>query len=415
MRHVGGPGENNGRVRRAAAGARAKNPATDLGRQAMIEAEEEDPSCEGGPAAADGSDKLKVGVLCGSDSLRLIHDDKEEPVVAAGNNDSWRFLSRLQPARFSWSRVHLTPNYFRQARRFDLRQDRVVWNVISDPDQNPRLLPVAERFLAEARVPVVNPPAQVLRTTRDQVAARLQGLPGVVAPKVLLLRHPTLERVRRQVDDAGFRFPAILRRTGTHNGSIVGVFERLEDIGQIFGDRRDEYFLIEFLDLRFPDGSFRKTRFFFIGDAVVPRHHVVSDSWNIHGRDARRFMTDKPELIEESAAVLHGGFAGLPAGFRESLKAIRPRVGLDYFGLDACMTWDGRLVVFEANATMSFHFINHDAVHNTHNRAAFGPATEAVRELLLAKARPAAKPAHLGPGAVRPAKPGRYRSLARSR
>jgi hypothetical protein len=60
-----------------------------------------------------------------------------------------------------------------------LEQDvQVVVNLISDADQADDLLPLAADVADRFGKPIVNDPRKIQRTTRDAVAAALQGIPG---------------------------------------------------------------------------------------------------------------------------------------------------------------------------------------------------------------------------------------------
>lgn len=324
-----------------------------------------------------------IGVVCGGDDAPNVVWDWGSKTGGVGNNDSMVMLKHLLPG-VELRRMHLAPSYLRQPRRHNFSGCDLIWNSISDEIQNSKTLAIAQRLIAGQKVPVVNPPALIPRTSRSEVAKRLAGIDGVVAPKVLVLRNPTRERVERQVRDAGFAFPAILRQTGTHNGQVVGIFPDLDSLAPIFGDRKSQYNLIEFVDVRHRDGYYRKTRFFFVGDEIITRQHIISDEWSVHGRSSKRILADHPELIEEGRDKLVNGFASLPAPVRASVDMIRQRIGLDYFGLDCCMMEDGRVVVFECNATMNFNprFANPSTQHN---RAALPRLIAALRRLIEAK------------------------------
>jgi len=330
-----------------------------------------------------------IGVVCGGDDAPHVVWDWGSKTRSVGNNDSLAMLKYLQPD-IQLRRMHLAPSYLRQPRRHNFSGCDLIWNAISDEIQNSRTLAIAQRLIGEQKLPVVNPPALIPRTSRVEIARRLAGLDGVVAPKVLVLRNPSRERVERLVRDAGFTFPGILRRTGTHNGDVIGIFPDLDSLATIFGDRKNEYNLIEFVDVRGKDGHYRKTRFFFVGDRIITRQHIISDEWSVHGRSSKRILADHPELIEEGRDKLVNGFASLPTATRTAVDAIRQRIGLDYFGLDCCMMESGEIVVFECNATMNFNprFANPTTQHN---RAALPRMIDALRALVAKKvAKPAA-------------------------
>lgn len=333
----------------------------------------------------DLTNRLRVAVLCGSDDERSVIWARQADIGSTGNNDSWRLINALDNQRFGWRRTHITPGYFRQPRRWSFERFSVIWNMITDPDQNPATLEVATKLLAEVKLPVVNKPSLMALTRRDRIAERLQGTPDVVVPKVLLIRNPNRERIAKAVDAAGFRFPAIVRQTGTQSGRVLGVFERVEDLQAIFGDRRHDYFMTEFYNLQFSDGHFRKTRYMFIGDRVVPRQHIVSDGWNIHGADTARVTIKNESFKREMDELLLGGFDVLPQSVRSRLLAIRARIPLDYVGIDCCVTEDHRLVVFEVNATMNI-WPKADRIDDPNRRIPNDRAIAAVGRLILAKA-----------------------------
>ncbi|WP_310541193.1 hypothetical protein [Phenylobacterium sp.] len=325
----------------------------------------------------------RVGFIVGNDFDRTIQFDQEGVVYLQGNNDAGRVLALLPEREFDHARIHIAPSYFRKARRWNVSEIDVFWNMVSDADQNPKTLDAIEKFTADFDIPVIDPPHQVRHTRRHQIALRLAGIDNVHMPKTLLLRNPTLERLKRQVEEAAFEFPAIIRRTGTHNGQMLGVVASLEEIEGVYGDRNNDYYLTEFVDFRRADGWYRKTRFFLVGGDIVVRQHVVSENWNIHGRSGREMADDSPQRLE-AKAIVGGGFAGLPEITRAALREIGDRMGLEYFGLDASVDADGRVLVFEANATMNF--LPSSGHMRGRSAAALEPMLAAVRKLVLAKA-----------------------------
>lgn len=328
-------------------------------------------------------EKVRIGFVVGNDTDRAIEFDQAVNVALRGNNDADLVLKlAFDEAEFDWTRLHMTPSYFRKTKRWDTSKVDVLWNMVSDADQNPKTLDAIERFTADFDIPVIDPPRQVRQTRRHQIALRLAGIDNVHMPKTLLLRNPTLERVKRQVEEVGFRFPAILRRTGSHNGEFIGLFATPEQIQGVYGDRGRDYYMTEFVDFRWPDGLYRKTRFFIVGGEVVIRQHVVSSAWNIHGRTARE-MVNQPAHEAEGLALLTGGFPALPTITQTALSAISRSVGLDYFGIDANLDPQGRLVVFEANATMNF--LPRNGQMRQRSLASVAPMVASVRRLLLNK------------------------------
>ena len=328
---------------------------------------------------------VTVNVIAGDDSVREVVFDGNIATRSSGNNDAWLLLTMLDPPALV-KRLHITPGYFRQPRRWNPNDGDLIWNLITDPDQNPRTLEVCQKMLAGVRVPVVNPPALLHRTRRHEIPKVLAGIENVQAPKVLLLKYPSLERVRTLAAQSDFAFPAILRTTGSHNGEVLGVFNSVEDLAPIFGDRKTEYYLTEFVDVRGDDRLYRKTRFFFCGDQIITRQHVIADEWSVHGSSSRGVMQGNERLISEGRTMLVEGFESLPETVRQTVHAIRQRIGLDYCGLDCCLMPDGRVVVFECNATMSFKPHKGKNPATQHNQAAYPRMFKALDRLIRRKA-----------------------------
>lgn len=330
-----------------------------------------------------GTGLPRLGVLTGSDGIRHMVTDTGERTGGAGVNDCIRMINMLDPP-VDLRRMHITPSYFRGSRRYALGRCDLLWNAITDMDQNAETLQVAHKMLTGIKKPVINPPEFIPRTRRHEIPKVLADLDGVNAPKVLRIKYPTLERLKRLVADHDFKFPAIVRPAGTHSGRVVGLFNAVEDLEVIFGDRKTEYYMTEFVDVRRADGYFHKTRFYFVGDEIITRQHIIAQEWSIHGRSTRGVMASDENLQAESRAMLVDGFEALPAVTRAALHGIRQRVGLDYCGLDCAVLQDGSIVVFECNATMNFNPSFRNPA-TQHNRAALPRFLDALQKLILTK------------------------------
>jgi hypothetical protein len=224
-------------------------------------------------------------------------------------------------------------------------------NQISDADRNPRMLEHLDRMLSGFEGKIVNRPSDVLKTSRDLMATRLAGTPGLRVPKVARVRAPG--DVENRIEEAGLAFPIILRRAGTHGGQIVGLFDTMDDLRHA-APANEDLFATEFADYRGGDGWYRKFRVSVLGRVLILRHMIVSDGWNVHGRDRRRSMLSRPELREEERSLLERPRRAFPSSVLDTLAALRKRIPLDYFGVDFGIDADGAAVLFEANATMDF-------------------------------------------------------------
>lgn len=296
---------------------------------------------------------VTIAYLVGSDVHDSIERDRDRGVHTRGNTDFFKLRTR-DPAGFA--RLHVTPDYFRQSVRYDLARFGLLVNLVTDPDQNPKVLANLVRLVKGYGGRVVNPPHLVQRTTRDRVARACASLAGVVAPRALRIEG---KAARGQLAD--FPFPAILRLAGTHTGKVLGVAGNAGEALSLLVDGK-AHILTEFRDFRSIDGLYRKYRFVFIGGEIVMRHLLVSDSWNVHAADRARFMSPRPDLVAEERDAIEYGMNAFPHPVRAGLEAIRRAIGLDMFGVDCAISPEG-VILFEANATMNFFPLAEDPLY----------------------------------------------------
>ncbi len=267
-----------------------------------------------------------------------------------GNSDVYRLL----PDTLPFDQFNLGKQFLKAAVRPDPVRYQCVLNLVSDPDQHPRTLERVARLLRGYRGRVINRPEAVLRSTRDQVAKRLDGIDGLIVPRVLRLRNPKPGAASAAVERAGLDFPLIVRFAGTHTGVILGLIGTAAELDAACV-ARGEYILTRFHDYRSADGLFRKFRIWSFGGRTIFRHLTTADEWNIHTKMADRFMFDRPELVDEEIRLMVRPEGDFPDDVHRIFGEIRERMGLDFFGVDFGFDREGAMVLFEANATMTYY------------------------------------------------------------
>lgn len=317
-------------------------------------------------------------LVVGSDGQGIERADGK--VRISGNSDAFRLL----PDSLAFEQLNLgmqrsaSRQFLKQHGAPDLSRFDCVLNLVTDADQNPKTLETLRKLLRGYRGRVANSPKAVIRSTRDQVARQLAGLPGLRVPATLRLRGLRVPAALQAIERAGLSFPAILRRAGTHGGSIVGRVEGPDELAAALAERGD-YILTEFADFQSTDGLYRKYRVFFFGEQWVFRHMLAADQWNIHARQRADFMAHRQQLLDEEAVMFRDG-AFTPA-VRQVLDVVAERMELDFFGMDFGIDRDGQVVLFEANATMNFFPFMTDPKFD-YVRACVEPAQRAFRQLL---------------------------------
>jgi hypothetical protein len=253
----------------------------------------------------------------------------------------------------------------------------IVFNTIGDADRCGDALAAAGRILAARSARVINAPERVLPTGRLSMLRRLGALPGVLAPRAALLPRDALQGGAPE----GFAPPLLLRSPGYHTGQhfcrVACAHALKAALDALPGD---PLLVLDYLNAAGPDGGFRKYRVMLIGGRILPLHLAVSADWKVHyftagmGANAQhraeeqRFLNDMPAVLGPVAM--------------EAMACIAEALGLDYAGVDFALTPDGRLLLFEANATMTIVPPPEGALWD-YRRPAAAAALAAARALLV--------------------------------
>lgn len=255
----------------------------------------------------------------------------------------------------------------------------VIWNALADADRiAPALLAMERRFGA---VPtLVNSPYAVLATTRAGNARRLAALDGVVAPRTVAIPRAALLRSgANALTMRGFTFPLLLRSPGYQTGRHFVRVETAADLAAaVAALPGDPLLAIEFVDVRSADGAIRKYRMMIVDGELLPMHAAVASAWKVHYVTAQ--MDDAANRAED-ARFLADPTAVLGRDAVAALGRIRDLLALDYAGIDFSLDRAGRVVAFEANATMIVLPPGPDAMWD-YRRAPVARVIDAVRSML---------------------------------
>jgi tetratricopeptide (TPR) repeat protein/glutathione synthase/RimK-type ligase-like ATP-grasp enzyme len=241
----------------------------------------------------------------------------------------------------------------------------VLFNAISDPDAAPGALALGDRLVPAFGLPVVNPPSAMPGTVRELMAMRLTGIEGLHVPRTVRVKRLELA----QSTPVPFDGPTLVRPTGSHGGRDTVLAQTTGDVRQAAADLAcDEVYLTEFADFRSDGGLYRKLRLVFVGGQAFPVHLAIGEHWLSHY--FRTTMAEMPGWRSEEAAFLGGFEAYLGPAICRALTELQARVGLDFFGVDAAVGPDGRLVVFECNASMLVRHVDRPAMFDYKNAPA---------------------------------------------
>ena len=207
----------------------------------------------------------------------------------------------LDPERFAT--FALLVDYFPPTR--PLPRHDVVFNGVCDADASPEALAAASHLLRRTDAPVINDPRTVAATGRADVARRFANVPGVRTPRIVRTTRAALERADAAgvLAEHGVRAPLLLRAPGFHAGEhfahVAGAADLVPVVRTLPGD---EFFALEFLESRDPDGLYRKYRVMAIDGALHPVHVAIAPHWKVHLFSAG--MDGAGALRAEDAAFL---------------------------------------------------------------------------------------------------------------
>jgi len=252
--------------------------------------------------------------------------------------------------------------------------DLVLNNIANPEEMNaPGQTDLVRARLESIGLPVINHPDQVFQTTRQKNAALLAGTPNLKVPRIKLYRSDVAS-AEEIVADIGqhFDYPVILRKPKAQQSSdsllhedrksAVLVADQAALRGHLERFKWDEFYAVEFVDLKRDDGFYPVLRAVFVGDEIVVTKPAIFSEWMVSGWRSKpigiAFYRENPQTIEECSRIVRDPEAELGAAAMATLQAIRERMPLDMFGVDFDVDRDGRVVFFEAGASMNFQPVN---------------------------------------------------------
>lgn len=280
--------------------------------------------------------------------------------------------------------VHFTKNYISLATRLMAKEFRFASVFADVPDELPELpeadvvfnnVASGERLSVPGRLdqvlrlverigrPVINHPNAVAKMTRQNAAELLAGIPGLLVPRIARYWRALSRFDEVSADVAkNFMYPVIVRHIAADSSSKLRHSENktaalVHDADELrsFLERVNwpQFYVIQYVDLRKPDGNFRKLRATFAGDEIIMSRCQYDRDWMVGGLAGMEFYDAFPNLVVEIERILGDPEATLGSHVMPVLAEIRRRIPLDLYGMDFDIDDDGRLVLFEVQATMN--------------------------------------------------------------
>ncbi len=228
----------------------------------------------------------------------------------------------------------------------------IIYNSICEPDicRN-ALIALLQLLKYNKNVPIINHPSKVLEISRDMVYQKLKDIKGLYVPKVVRIKPTSLNSIKEVADGENF-YPFIFREAGKHTNSEAVLIRSPKEIDLLepYPFMGKNYYMVEFVNYASEDGLYRKYRVVSIDGNFYPRHMIVSDHWNVHGKDRKRLMDkDARYRTEEKDWLKNFSIRNYP-----QLKEIHKKIGLDIYIIDFSILKDGKMVIFEVSPCFTY-------------------------------------------------------------
>jgi Flp pilus assembly protein TadD len=268
-----------------------------------------------------------------------------------GNTPFRRLLSERVDSQITWQ-----VDYATDAQQAALPPHDLAFNVVGNADWDRECFARVASFARQSSRPLLNPPDRIARTRRDMTPELLAGVPDVVAAPVARLSRDEIKAggLCDRLEQAGLTWPLIVRPFGQQGGAGASLAETPAALEAMSFEEADFYYFIAFRDYRSRDGYYRKYRTIFVDRRPYPYHLAISPNWLVHYFSAS--MRGEAWKQEEERRFLESPTEALGARAAAAVAAIGERLDLDYAGVDFTVLPDGRVFVFESNATMSVYF-----------------------------------------------------------
>jgi tetratricopeptide (TPR) repeat protein len=275
-------------------------------------------------------------------------------ILCAGRTSGNVPFDTLLPVQTSY-RIKYAIDCANEVEDFQLPRYDLVFNAIGEPDVAQPLLSRLETFARRCGRPLLNRPAAVMQTRRDVLPELLVDLDDVLSAPCMRIDRPPVSRdeLALQIDRGRVGFPLLLRPLAKHGGEGVSLHRSIDTLWPDVQALNAPCYLTMFRNYRSADGHFRKYRSILIDRKPYPYHLAIGPEWMVHYFSAG--MTSQTWKLEEERRFLEDPHGSLGERAMHALEAIGAKLDLDYAGIDYTLLDDGRVLVFEANATMLVH------------------------------------------------------------
>lgn len=231
----------------------------------------------------------------------------------------------------------------------------LVFNAIGEPDIAHPLTERIEQLTQRCGRAVLNPPDRVAITQRHRTTELLAGIDDVVVPPCMQIDAAPrdTDTLVAELAARAIAFPVLMRPLATHGGEGLTMHAGPDTLQPAIRALGAPSYVTQYRDFRHADGHYRKYRMVFVDREPYAYHLAISSHWLVHYVSA-----DMPAWqwkVDEEKRFLEDPRSALGPRAMDAIAAIGRRLDLDYGGIDFSLLPDGRVLVFELNASMLVH------------------------------------------------------------
>lgn len=279
---------------------------------------------------------------------------------------------------------------------------RLLLNAVCEPVIHRRSLALLGRLEQRTGLPTLNPSWVIAHTGRAAISRRLSHQVGVQVPLCTVFQRDR-EKLPQHVERLGHRYPILLRPLGQHGSD--GLQRNDNEAQAAAATGLDAGHVTDWVDFKSGDGLYRKYRLFVAGDALIRRHLLIDQQWNITVK-ARYFMKERADLIEEEKRWLAQPVELAPGSVESRILHQFRALQLDFGSVDYTLLPGGDVLIFEINACIQVtgNTTPEEAARWPHIKAINAQVIDSVLDLIRKRA---AAPARRRPPKPPVAPPGR--------
>jgi tetratricopeptide (TPR) repeat protein len=269
----------------------------------------------------------------------------------------FNFPSGLPTDTFSYFHHHLDPHRPVAAAKALGKFDLILNNIVnSERASHTKLKTAILKISEELGLPIINEPIGVSETTRVANYQRFKNAKNFTFPKTIALQieKGTFESAKETILNET-PLPVILRPVATHAGKGAKLIKERDELANVLKEYNClRIYSIAYYNCTDKTDLTRRYRLASIGGELVPVNMHAAHDWNVHGDERTTENWQDLGLDREELAFLADPSSVIGGPPSEIFAEIREKTPLDVFGFDFGISNEGKIIVFEVNASMAF-------------------------------------------------------------